>query len=73
MSTTPNRRLHEDSGSGSGSGNQGQPSAFRFSHDDQGTYSLAGRRAVVLPRHDYHAPYDVGLEGRMSKIGQRNE
>ncbi|KAL6583501.1 hypothetical protein OROMI_005579 [Orobanche minor] len=73
MSTTPNRRLHEDSGSGTGSGNQSQPSALKFSHDDQGTYSVASGRAVVLPRHDYHAPYDVGLEGRMSKIVQRNE
>ncbi|KAL6563405.1 hypothetical protein OROGR_002364 [Orobanche gracilis] len=73
MSTTPNRRLHEDSGSGSGSGNQSQPSALKFSHDDQGTYSVASGRAVVLPRYDYHAPYDVGLEVRMSKIGQRND
>ncbi|KAK6125636.1 hypothetical protein DH2020_040612 [Rehmannia glutinosa] len=75
MSTTPNRRLHEDSGngSGSGSGNHSHPAVLKYPHDDQGTYSSVSGKVVASSRHDYHAPYDMGLEGRMPKIAQRNE
>ncbi|KAG8383330.1 hypothetical protein BUALT_Bualt04G0001300 [Buddleja alternifolia] len=79
MSTTPNRRLHEDGGngsgggSGSGSGNHGHPSVLKYPHDDQGTYSGLGGKVSTSARHDYHAPYDMGQEGRMPKIAPRND
>ncbi|KAK6150673.1 hypothetical protein DH2020_015605 [Rehmannia glutinosa] len=62
MSTTPNRRLHEDSGngSGSGSGNHSHPAVLKYPHDDQGTYSSVSGKVVASSRHDYHAPYDMG-------------
>lgn len=88
MSGTPNRRLHEDPGNGSGpasgggggtgsvsggSGNHSHPSVPKYPHDDQGTYSGIGGKVVVSSRHDYHAPYDLGQEGRMPKIAPRTE
>ncbi|KAL8473897.1 hypothetical protein ACS0TY_030675 [Phlomoides rotata] len=79
MSGTPNRRMHEDggngsgSGTGSGSGNHSHPSVPKYPLDDQGTYSGIGGKVVVSSRHDYHAPYDLGQEGRMPKIASRNE
>ncbi|XP_042027413.1 U1 small nuclear ribonucleoprotein 70 kDa-like [Salvia splendens] len=77
MSGTPNRRPHEDGGNGSssntgGSVNHGHPSVSKYPHDDQGTYSGTGGKVVVSSRHDYHAPYDMGQEGRMPKIAPRS-
>ncbi|KAL1536571.1 U1 small nuclear ribonucleoprotein 70 kDa [Salvia divinorum] len=76
MSGTPNRKPHEDGGNGSsntgGSVNHGHPSALKYPHDDQGTYSGISGKVVVSSRHDYHAPYDMGQEGRMPKIAPRS-
>lgn len=76
MSGTPNRRPHEDGGNGSGStggsGNHSHPSVLKYPHDDQGTYSGIGGKVVVSSRHDYHAPYDMGQEGRIPKIAPRS-
>ncbi|KAL2236267.1 UNVERIFIED_CONTAM: Transcriptional regulatory protein rxt3 [Sesamum indicum] len=75
MSATPNKRLHEDGGSGgaSGSGNHSHPSVLKYPHDDQGTYSGVGGKVLASARHDYHASYDMGQEGRLPKIVPRNE
>lgn len=78
MSATPNRGSHEDGGNGSGStggsgsGNHNHPSVLKYPHDDQGTYSGIGGKVVVSSRHDYHAPYDMGQDGRMPKIAPRS-
>ncbi|KAL8031023.1 hypothetical protein ABFS82_13G000100 [Erythranthe guttata] len=77
MSTPPNRRLHEDGGNGSGNagggGNHSHSSVLKYPHDDQGTYSAVGGKAVGSSRHDFHTPYDMGQEGRIPKIAPRNE
>lgn len=70
MSTTPNKRSHEEGGNGSGggSGNHGHSSASKFQHEDSGTFPNMMGRLESSTSGDYHVPYEMGQDARMPKL-----
>lgn len=70
MSSTPNKRSHEEGGNGTagGSGNHGHSSASKFQLEETGTYPSMMAKLTSSTSIDYHAPYDMGQDARMPKV-----
>lgn len=66
MSSTPNKRSHEESGNGSGS--HSHCSASKYQHEDSGPFPGVGAKIPSSAPNEYHAAYDMGQDSRMSKV-----
>ncbi|CAI9108858.1 OLC1v1008558C1 [Oldenlandia corymbosa var. corymbosa] len=70
MSTTPNRRSHEEGGNGSagGSGSHIHSSSTKFQHEESGSYPSMIPKPTSSTSVDYHHPNDMGSDSRMPKL-----
>ncbi|KAK2977700.1 hypothetical protein RJ640_026840, partial [Escallonia rubra] len=60
MSGTPTKRLHEEPGVHS--------SAPKYPHDDSGLHANLGAKLTSSATNEYHPPFDIVQDARMSKI-----
>lgn len=66
MSSTPNKRAHEEGGNGSGG--HGHSSASKYQHEDSGAFPGMSAKIPSSSQSEYHAPYDIGQDSRLPKV-----